>query len=188
MTLEISQARHELLEAFLQCKSYLKQLVRGVVRSRDVEDIVQETFLRSYEASSKAEIQHPHAFMAKTATNLALNWASRAESRLTDPLGDFPDSTVFSTKASVEDGVALEQELLLFARATQQMPPQCRRAFILKKVYGFRRREIAKYMSISEKTVQNHIAKGTLICAEYMDKHNLSVSNGLRSGAKKRHG
>lgn len=184
----LSQARHELLEAFLQCKSYLKQIVRGVVRSRDVEDIVQETFLRSYEAAGKSEILHPRAFMAKTATNLALNWASKAEWRLTDTFGDLPDSTVSTTRASVEDGVALEQQLLLFARATQKMPLQCRRAFILKKVYGFRRSEIAKYMRISEKTVQNHIAKGTLICAECMDKHTLSVSNRLRSGAEKRHG
>jgi RNA polymerase sigma-70 factor (ECF subfamily) len=54
--------------------------------------------------------------------------------------------------------------------AVRTLPVQCRRAFVLKKVYGLSRREIAEYMGLSESTVQKHIAKGMTMCAEYMEE------------------
>jgi RNA polymerase sigma-70 factor (ECF subfamily) len=46
-----------------------------------------------------------------------------------------------------------------------QLPLQCRRAFLLKKVYGLSQKEIAGYLGISESTVEKHVAKGLLHCA-----------------------
>jgi RNA polymerase sigma-70 factor (ECF subfamily) len=39
----------------------------------------------------------------------------------------------------------------------------------LKKVYGLGQREIAAYMGISESTVEKHVAKGLMLCAQFMD-------------------
>jgi DNA-directed RNA polymerase specialized sigma24 family protein len=54
------------------------------------------------------------------------------------------------------------------------LPLQCRRAFLLKKAYGLSRKEIASYMGITESTVQKHVAKGVMLCAEYL--HALEAS------------
>jgi RNA polymerase sigma-70 factor (ECF subfamily) len=40
----------------------------------------------------------------------------------------------------------------------------------LKKVYGLSRKEIAAYLGITESTVQKHVAKGLLMCSEYLAK------------------
>ena len=47
---------------------------------------------------------------------------------------------------------------------------QCRRAFVLKKVYGYSIKEIATELAISEKTVEKHIAQGIKRCTLYMRK------------------
>lgn len=182
------QSEQRLVDVFLQCKSYLVRIVSMVLGSPDVEDIVQETFLRSYEAHNKSEIRHPRAYMLKTATNLALNWKAGADWRLTDSIGNFPESAVLSNRESTEDRVSLEQKLLLFCRAAQRMPLQCRRAYILKKVYGLRRKEIARYMGLSEKTVQHHIAKGTMLCAEYARTHGTQFTANDSARRKARNG
>ena len=55
---------------------------------------------------------------------------------------------------------ATQQEFKLFCDAVRALPKQCRRAFVLKKVYGYSLKEIAQELEISEKTVEKHIAEG----------------------------
>ena len=45
---------------------------------------------------------------------------------------------------------------------------QCRRAFVLKKVYGYSQREIAQELELSESTVEKHIANGVKRCTYFM--------------------
>ena len=157
-----------LLAAFLDCRASLRRAVGRIVKPHDIEDIVQETFVRSFEAAGKSSIRHPRSFMFKTARNLALNHVTRAESRLTDAVEDFPDSNVLPSTEPLESTVEARERFLLFCSAVRQLPVQCRRAFLLKKVYGLSQREIASYLGISQSTVEKHIAKGLLICVEYM--------------------
>ena len=53
-------------------------------------------------------------------------------------------------------GVARGQRLGQGREAVRQLPEQCRRVFVLKKVYGYSQREIAKELSLSESTVEKH--------------------------------
>ena len=68
----------------------------------------------------------------------------------------------------VFDSVASSQEFALFCEAIRQLPPKCRRVFVLKKVYGYSQKEISKEMKLSESTVENHINVGFKRCASYL--------------------
>jgi RNA polymerase sigma-70 factor (ECF subfamily) len=68
----------------------------------------------------------------------------------------------------VETQLISRERLALYCGIVSELPSQCRRAFILKKVYGLSQREIAKFLGISENTVEKHIAKGILVCARKM--------------------
>ena len=50
-----------LLAVFLECRSTLMRLVGGIVNRHDVDDILQEAFTRSYEASGRTAIRNPRA-------------------------------------------------------------------------------------------------------------------------------
>ena len=53
-----------------------------------------------------------------------------------------------------------DERFAQFCEAARRLPLQCRRAFVLKKVYGHTQLEIADIMGISQKTVETHIRTG----------------------------
>jgi RNA polymerase sigma-70 factor (ECF subfamily) len=71
---------------------------------------------------------------------------------------------------STLDQVCSEEEFSRFCDAVRYLPVQCRRAFVLKKVYGYSQREIAKVMQISERTVEKHISSGIKRCMYFMEQ------------------
>lgn len=64
-----------LLAEFLKSKAALRRLVARIVKPHDVDDILQETFIRAAAAAERTPIRHPRSFMQQTAQNLALNHA-----------------------------------------------------------------------------------------------------------------
>lgn len=157
-------------QVFLTFRARLARAVSRMVQPSDVEDIVQETFLRCYQASAKETIRHPRSFMLTTAKNLALNHLARADNRLVRGVDSFDDSTVpLYREEPAADAAERDEDVVRLCEAVRALPLQCQRAFILKKVYGLSRKEIASHMGITESTVQKHVAKGLLMCAEYLE-------------------
>ncbi|QEY11810.1 RNA polymerase sigma factor [Cellvibrio sp. KY-YJ-3] len=156
---------------FIALRSTLARAVSRLVPPKEVEDIVQETYVRVCQVDAPEQIQFPRSFMLRTAQNLALDHLKRAETRLSVSLDDELDLEVagYTTRADdTFDRVAANQEFGFFCEAVRQLPQQCRKAFVLKKVYGYSQKEIALSLNISENTVEKHIATGIKRCAQYM--------------------
>jgi RNA polymerase sigma-70 factor (ECF subfamily) len=159
------------LAVFLACRSTLARLVGRIVNRHDVDDILQEAYVRSCEAAEKTAIRSPHAFLLKASTHLALNHISRAGNKPATRIEDLSPSGVYRELAAESPQAQLDasQRFVVFCRAVGSLPGQCRRAFILKKIYGLSQQEIAADLGISASTVEKHIAKGLLMCRQYMD-------------------
>ena len=181
----------KLFEIYQTIRGRLTRLVVGIVPPKDVEDIVQETYVRVCQIDNKDTIRQPQSFMFRTAQNLALNHIKRAEYRLTegvdaiDELGALPaDFMQDGTYAQVTS----DEQFALFCEAVRHLPQQCRRAYVLKKVYGYTLREIAAEMGLSESTVEKHVVAGAKKCMQYRreqqaaESKDASVSRRRRSG------
>ncbi|MBB6522567.1 RNA polymerase sigma factor [Pseudoteredinibacter isoporae] len=161
-------------EIYLSIREQLLRVVSRIAPPKDIEDIVQETYVRLCQVKCKDDIQAPQSFMFKTAKNLALDHIKRAESRLAlsmeeeEVFQQLQNSQHSQTDRTYEQA-ASEEEFALFCEATRRLPVQCRKAFILKKVYGHSQKEIAKELGLSESTVEKHIALGIQRCAQFMD-------------------
>lgn len=153
-------------------RGLLRRTVAGIVPPKDVEDIVQEAYVRAYQARNKDARSSPRAFLFKIARNLALDYSRKAETRLvvtsTDAIEDSLRHATPWTNDTLEQ-VITNEEFGEFCRVVRGLPTNQRRAFVLKKVYGYSQREIAKEMQISEKTVERHIALAMKKCFEQLD-------------------
>jgi RNA polymerase sigma-70 factor (ECF subfamily) len=160
----------KLSDVFISYSAKLRRVVSRIVHPKDIDDIVQDTFVRSYEADLKKEIKYTRSYMLKTAKNLALNHIAKWDNKFNDSLEEFEDSPLELTSQNFEDEFESKERFLIFIQATNQLATSVRKCFILKKVYGLSQKEIAKYLHISESTVEKHVAKGLLNCALYMEK------------------
>ena len=141
---------------FQSLRGALARSVSGIVPPKEVEDIVQETYVRACQTERKTTINTPRSFLLKTARHLALDHVKRAETRLSLHLEDDDEAPQPGRDMLLDetfDEVASNEEFALFCEAVRHLPVQCRRAFVLKKVYGYSRREIAEIMGIAENTV-----------------------------------
>lgn len=168
---------------FLSLRSSLARSVVGIVPPVEIEDIVQETYVRVCQIKNQEDIRAPRSFLFRTARNLALDHAKRAETRLADSqddaLGPAPYDVAQSSDVTF-GRVASDAEFCRFCEAVRRLPVQCRRVFVLKKVYGFTQREISRELNLSESTVEKHIAQGIKRCSYYMMRHeNSSGSKNL---------
>ena len=156
---------------YMSLRGSLARAVFGIVPPKEIEDIVQETYVRVCQIEKTHKIREPRSFLFTTARNLALDHIKRAESRLTVSVEEIGESGLGEVERSSDetfDRVASNEEFSQFCEAVRQLPVQCRRAFVLKKVYGYSQREVAREMNLSESTVEKHIAQGIKRCTYFM--------------------
>lgn len=159
------------VDTYMALRGRLSRMVMGIVPPKEVEDIVQETYVRVCQIDNKDSIREPRSFLFRTAQNLALDHVKRAETRLTsgtDDIDDFGPAVLAPTDDETFAQVTSNEEFALFCDAVRHLPKQCRRAFVLKKVYGYSLREIAEEMGVGQPTVESHIVAGTKKCVQYL--------------------
>ena len=165
------QSRHKatVLGAFVKHQSALKRFIsRFLHNTHDIEDVAQEAFLRAYSAEQNTEIQQPKAFLFRIAKNVAISELRLKSRKITDYIEDQDASDVLIDEWTAEDHVAAQQKLGIHCEAVATLALQCRRVYLMRKVYGMPHKEIAGRLGIAVSTVEKHLMKGVKLCNRYV--------------------
>lgn len=161
----------EIFRVFEKHRSALRRVVRRHLGSRgDPDDVLQEAFLRAYGAELKRGVEQPKAFLFQVARNTALGERRRVSASLMDGSVD-PEADGLSTQAVAADAADVldgRRKLHAFTVAVLQLPPRCRRAFLLRRMEGLSYKQIANRMGISVSAAEKHVATGLLKCHDYL--------------------
>lgn len=133
----------------------------------EVDDIVQEAYLRLWSRPRELDLRAPKAFLFVVARNLALDFLRRRRARGEMALPDDP-SAVAAEQADVPDEDQRSIELRLLEEAIEALPSRCREIFRLRKVNGLPQELIAARLGISEHTVSAQLTIGFHKCATYV--------------------
>lgn len=152
--------------------------LRGWLRVRypqglDIDDLVQEAFMRVVQAHAAGPIGAPKAFLFTTARNLALDHLRRRQIVAFESLAEREELSVLDDGPTAADATARRQEIELLTLAIQSLPERCRQVLTLRKIYGLPQKEIAAQLGISEHTVEAQVANGMRRCAEFLARHGL---------------
>lgn len=160
-----------LTKSFIENNRFLKRFVsRFLSGQQDIEDVVQETYLRAYSASSDRDIEQPKAFLFRIAKNIALNELTRKSRQITDYIEDCSPSSVIDHGVSVEEEIQARQTLGIYCEALATLPEKCRKVYLLRKVHGLSHQEIAERMELTVSSVEKYLTRGMLHCKAYMEK------------------
>ncbi len=158
-----------------ECLMPHEGMLRAWLRSRfdreqEIDDIVQEAYLRVLKARKKTDINSPKAFLFATARNVALGKVRKRVARGEFSLGDLDALDILDETESVTEEVARSEELEFLTRAVQSLPTRCRQIVTLRKIYGMSQKDIARELGISEKTVEAQNAIGMKKITTYFRK------------------
>ncbi|MFT5674840.1 MAG: RNA polymerase sigma factor (sigma-70 family) [Paraglaciecola sp.] len=187
---ESIKPRFSILAEFKHSQLLLRHFIsRYMISSHDIEDVSQETFLRAFKAEQQKKIDFPKAFLFRIAKNIIMSEFSRKTRKITDYIEDYENSEVLPDTDSLEDNIMAQQKLGIYCEAVAALPSQCRRAVVMKKVYGMQNSEIAKRMELSISTVEKHLSKGikqcnSVISIRYQDKQMSTRVTGEQPSAK----
>ena len=151
-----------------QLKAYLRGSFPGM---RDVEDVVQESYLRIWKARAVQPIRCAKAFLFTVARSVALNVLRKKRNAPFEAYGDFSASRVLDETPNAVETAILHERIDLLADALMTLPPRCREITVLHKVQGFSQKEVAARLGLSERTVEAQVGIGVRRCHAQLRQH-----------------
>lgn len=123
----------------------------------EAKDIVQNVFLKLWEKRQKInEIKSFKSYLYKAVFNRFIN-EYRKNSKFLVFEKEYIDSLNELVNSSEVD--LLHQKIELVKKEIENLPSKCKKVFLMSKQDGLTNIEIADYLNISAKTVENHITK-----------------------------
>jgi RNA polymerase sigma factor (sigma-70 family) len=167
---EDPQQRAELVtRLFREHNEALVRFLALRLRSQqEAKEVAQEAYVRLLKLDQPGAVGFLRAFLFKTAANLAVDRIRHEQMarRIAQESKFFEELSVQPTP---EQSATDAQELTLAERLLDELPPKCRRAFLLHKVYGLDFADIAKQMGLGERMVRTYVCRAVLFCRAGLD-------------------
>ena len=146
-------------------------LGRSLPSQADVDDFVQETYLRLLKVKEKGPIRNIKGLLFAIARNAVRDFLRQKNSANIVPMTENAPVSVLFDDVGVAELICRREELALLTKAINSLPPRCREVMLLRKIEGLSQKEIAELLGIAEHTVESLAAKGVRRCADYLSAH-----------------
>ena len=152
---------NRIYEAFQSCRDGLvRSIMKMSVQQQDVDDILQETFIRVLRSEKQQEIKSPKGYLFAVSRNLVLKklveQSKKIHSEIDEAIQE-PD-----IENTVETDLYQKAKFQRFNDVLNTLPEKHRRAILLRKLYCLTHKEIAIKMDVSVSSVEKYIAKGLM--------------------------
>lgn len=161
---------NNLVEELLACYSKLcRHLTRELRDPHTADDIAQHSFEKVYAKMMRegaAAIESPQALLFHTAHNIVIDFIRQRKHQQ-----DYLEASLAAAEAlpchapSAETIVMYRQLMEKVVVKLESLPGRRRDVYILFRVYGYSRTEIAERLAITEAAVAKHVVRATLDCA-----------------------
>jgi len=147
-------------------KSYLRQSFPSV--RADVDDVVQESYVRIWKSRAGQPLQSAKAFLFKIAHNVMLDLLRRNSISPITAIGDLAALPVIEEKAGIAQAVSKDESIRFLIAGLATLPSRSREVIMLRKLKGLSQKEAAAQLGISEKTVDEHLSRGIKRLGKYL--------------------
>lgn len=152
---------------------------RRLIKSHDAEDLVQDVLFKLAQRRDFQDIEKPKSYIFQVASNRLSDYfkkennrADKSHYRIGDLLAEAHIVHELVEEIEPERILIGKSELSAVRAALCEVGPRTRDIFLLYRVDGLRRREIAGRYGISVSMVEKHLAKAVSCIARYLESGN----------------
>ncbi len=128
--------------------------------AHEIDDVIQEVYLRLLDLREVAEIREPRGYLMQMAKNLVLD-RLRHEAVLRIDVPDDLEQLAVADPAAGPERVALARaELDWVLRQIARLPRRCRQVVRARRLYGWSQQVTAQMLGLSENVVEKETMKG----------------------------
>lgn len=174
--------RREILPLEPQLRQYLH---RVAPRDMDVDDLVHDALVKAMSNANWRQVVSPAGFLFTVGRNLVYDQLRRRAVVPLDYVAELDALGFRDESADAETTLVGRDELRRLARLVQELPPQCRKVFTLRKIYDLSPHAIAERLGLSVSTVEKHLVKALRRCSEGLARND-RIGTGEGHGAERR--
>lgn len=134
----------------------------------DVDDIVQESFLKALHARKTGKLTSARGFLFRVASNAVVSFFRKRKYISGQDVNDVEALCVVESNADVFENVCSQDEIDLISEAIADLPERCRDIVMLRLMHGMEYGLIARQLGVSEATVRVQTARGMKKCGDFL--------------------
>lgn len=137
----------------------------------DVDDVVQECYLRVIRAHAAGPIESTKPYLFGIAKHVAagvFRKNRRFPETFVNEIPPFRRIEEIDETCDTVETVSHSQERHLVTEAIKTLPGRCQEILVLRVLHGFSYQEIAVHLDIAEETVRVQMARGMKKCIQFM--------------------
>jgi RNA polymerase sigma-70 factor (ECF subfamily) len=142
---------------------------------RDVDDVVQESYLRIWKARMARPILSTKSFLFHVARHLAIDLMRRERVSPINLTIALHRLAVADQQADAAETACTQDEMELLAGALHALPPRCREIMMLRQIEGMSQKDIAAQLGLSVLTVQTQVVTGLRRIEHYFHERGLKT-------------
>jgi RNA polymerase sigma-70 factor (ECF subfamily) len=141
--------------------AHLRAYLRGAFPAvRDVDDVVQESYLRIWRVGPGGRLRSARAFLFRVARNIALDFLRERDRAAVVPGAPWHALAVADDQPDAAEAAGRQERIDRLAVALNRLPPRQREVLVHCKLYGRSYGEVAALLGLSEKTITEHVYRG----------------------------
>jgi len=155
----------------------LRRWLAGYFRCRvrneaDIDDMVQDVFLRLAARDSTEPVEHLGGYVFKVASSVLTDRARRSASHMADSHVVIDVERHAGVEFDPERVLSGREDLNCATAILLSLPERTRTVFILRRLEGYPYRKIAQHLGISVSAAEKHMLRAIQRLSEEMEKRN----------------
>jgi RNA polymerase sigma factor (sigma-70 family) len=148
-------------------------LKRWTGRNQDIDDVIQEAYCRLAAMDDVTHVGNGRAYLFQTTRNIVLEQARRSKIVRIDNVADMGSLSIVDDAPPMDRVASGIRELQRVEELIQQLPPKCRRVFVLRRIHGVSQRDIGRMFGISQAAVEKQAARGLKLILSALESDDL---------------
>lgn len=144
----------------------------------DVDDFVQESFLKTLRAHKEGRLTSTRGFLFHVARNAVVSFFRKQKFISSVSVNDLGPLRVLESDADVVESVCSKDELELITAAIADLPDRCRQVVMLRVLQGVPSDEVAQQLGLSEATVRVQLSRGMKRCSKFLRERGIIAEGG----------